>query len=97
MMNKEQMQRYQVDWHKRNAPGPGVIGMVPKLAQGAINPMHATEASVTKLSEELGPEMAQLFPKRKEAKIRMTSVSSKGHYLIKKTPVDIDSEEDVVG
>lgn len=95
-MNKEEMRRYQVDWHKRNDPGPGVIGLVPKLAQDAINPMHAIELSVTKLSEELGPEMAQLFPKRKEVKIRMTSVSSKGHYLIKKTPVDIDSEDTVI-
>lgn len=73
--------KQQRDWYERNAPGTGVIGLVPKLAQEAINPMWATEASVIALSEEYAETISTLTPKK--VKSKMVSVSSKGQYLVK--------------
>ena len=62
MKSKGQMNEYHRKWAAKHEPGPGVIRIVPKLAEGAINPMWATTESVI--------EMAELFalpeqPKKK--------------------------------
>lgn len=51
-------------YYQRNEPGTGIIGIVPKLAPGAINPMWATEEGLQSIVERVVPVLDATRPKK---------------------------------
>lgn len=72
--------------------GPQLMGLVPKLIPGAINPVHTLEVSLTNLSKLYGPYIA----KRHAPRTKKITTAGKGGFIVTEVPIEEEESDDII-